>query len=151
MPSARSSAYVNGLTRSRYRGLPENEEAVEAVNAWISLFAGACQRAVDDAETYERRVLELQDAWRERLGRVRKNSATELLLGALPGAPLVTVQSAASLIGRSVQAVNEAIPRLVEAGVLRQTTVGQRNRAFEAPELIDTFTALERQRKDALG
>jgi hypothetical protein len=29
--------------------------------------------------------------------------------------------------------------------VLKQTTVGQRNRAFEAAELIDSFTALERQ------
>ena len=43
------------------------------------------------------------------------------------------------------QAVNEAIPRLVDAGVLAQTTVGKRNRAFEAKELIDSFTALERQ------
>ena len=79
------------------------------------------------------------------MGQVRRNSATELLLLALPGAPLVTVQSAAALIGRSAQAVNEAIPRLVEAGVLKQITVGVRNRAFEAPELIDSFTALERQ------
>jgi len=55
------------------------------------------------------------------------------------------VQRAAALVGRSVQAVNEAIPRLVEADVLRQTTVGKRNRAFEATELIDSFTALERQ------
>jgi hypothetical protein len=29
--------------------------------------------------------------------------------------------------------------------VLSQTTVGKRNRAFEAPEVIRTFTALERQ------
>ena len=87
----------------------------------------------------------LRAEWVRRLGQVRKNSATELLLRALPGAPLITVQSAAALVGRSVQAVNEAIPRLVEAGVLKQITVGERNRAFEAPELIDSFTALERQ------
>jgi hypothetical protein len=90
-------------------------------------------------------VRELQGAWRRRLGSVRKNSAIELLLGALPGAPMITVQSAAALIGRSRQAVNDAIPRLVQAGVLKQTTVGRRNRAFEATELIDSFTALERQ------
>lgn len=58
---------------------------------------------------------------------------------------MVTVPGAAALIGRSLQAVNEAIPRLVEAGMLEQTTVGRRNRAFEAPELIDSFPALERQ------
>ncbi|CAN5547642.1 Fic family protein [soil metagenome] len=140
-----SADYVDGLTRSRYQGPPDGIEAVEAADAWISLFAGACLRAVADAEAYERRVHALQDAWRARLGRVRKGSAVELLLEALPGAPIVTVQSAAALIGRSAQAVNEAVPRLVEARVLKQTTVGRRNRAFEATELIDSITALERQ------
>ena len=140
-----SADYVDGLTRSRYRGASDGEAAFYGTNAWISLFAGACRRAVTDAEAYEERVGALQVEWRRRLGQVRKNSATELLLLALPGAPLVTVQSAAALIGRSVQAVNEAVPRLVAAGVLKQVTVGERNRAFEAPELIDAFTALERQ------
>jgi hypothetical protein len=87
----------------------------------------------------------LQDEWRRRLGRVRKGSAVALLLGALPAAPMLTVQSAAALIGRSQQATNEAIARLVESRVLKQTTLGNRNRAFEAPELINSFTALERQ------
>jgi Fic family protein len=140
-----SADYVDGLTRTRYRGDPDGQAAVHGTNAWISLFAGACQRAVSDAEAYEERVRMLQAEWRRRLGRVRKNSATELLLLALPGAPIITVQSAAALVGRSVQAVNEAVPRLVKAGVLKQMTIGQRNRAFEAPELIDSFTALERQ------
>jgi len=33
----------------------------------------------------------------------------------------------------------------VDAGILTQTTVGRRNRAFEAVELIDAFSDLERQ------
>ncbi|RKQ93373.1 Fic family protein [Solirubrobacter pauli] len=140
-----SSDYIDGLTRTRYAGSRSSEAALEGMNAWVSLFAGACQRAVADADAFEARVRALQTEWRERLGRVRKNSAVDLLLAALPGAPVITVQSGASLIGRSVQAVNEAIPRLVEAGVLKQTNIGQRNRAFEAAELIDSFTALERQ------
>ena len=140
-----SSDYIDGLTRTRYAGSRDSALAVDGTNAWVSLFAGACRRAVADADAFEASVRALQAQWRERLGRVRKNSAVELLLQALPGAPILTVQSAATLIGRSVQAVNEAIPRLVEAGVLKQTNIGQRNRAFEATELIDSFTALERQ------
>ena len=140
-----SADYVDGLTRTRYGGAADGQAAVDGMNAWISLFAGACRRAVSDAEAYEERVRTLQAEWRRRLGHVRKNSAIELLLLALPGAPIITVQSAATLVGRSVQAINEAIPRLLKAGVLEQITVGGRNRAFEAPELIDSFTALERQ------
>ncbi len=140
-----STDYVNGLTATRYRGKPDSAVAREGINRWIGLFAAATQRAVVDAEKYEERVAELQESWRERLGRVRKDSAVDLLITALPGAPIITMSSAASLIGRSEQAVNEALPRLVEADVLRQTTVGRRNRAFEAVELIDAFTDLERQ------
>jgi hypothetical protein len=115
------------------------------MNSWVAFFAGACRRVVSDAEAFERRVAELQQDWRARLGSVRKQSATDLLLDAIPGAPIITVQSGAALVGRSGQAVNEAIPRLVDTGVLSQMTVGKRNRAFEAGELIDGFTALERQ------
>jgi hypothetical protein len=58
----------------------------------------------------------------------------------------VTVNGAATRIGRTFQATNEAINRLAEAKILRQVNVGRRNRAFEAPDLIRTFTELERHR-----
>jgi Fic family protein len=140
-----SQGYVNGLTATRYRSDPSSQEAVDGLEHWFGLFAAAMTHAVADAETYEQRVAEVQAAWRAALGKVRANSAVDLLVRALPGAPVITVQCAAVLIGRSVQAVNEAIPRLVGAGVLKQTTVGRRNRAFEALDLINAFTDLERR------
>jgi Fic family protein len=140
-----SQDYVNGLTATRYHGDASSRAALEGLELWVGVFAAAMTRAVADAERYERRVAEVQTAWRGALGRVRAKSAADLLVNALPGAPVITVQSAAGLIGRSEQAVNEAIPRLVNAGVLKQTTIGRRNRAFEAPDLINAFNDLERQ------
>ena len=140
-----SDDYVHALMDTRYRGRSDSAAARSGLDRWIGLFAAATARAVSDAELYEASVVDLQDSWRARLGRVRAGSALDLLIDALPGAPVVTVGSASSLIGRSAQAVNEAIPRLVEAGILRQITVGRRNRAFEAAELIDAFTDLERR------
>lgn len=140
-----SKDYVTGLTATRYRSDASSQEAIEGLNYWVGLFASAMTRAVGDAEAYEQRVAEVQGAWRDALDRVRANSAVDLLLNALPGVPVITVQRAATLIGRSEQAVNEAIPRLVDAGVLTQTTVGRRNRAFEALDLINAFTDLERR------
>jgi hypothetical protein len=61
------------------------------------------------------------------------------------GAPVISVSSAANLIGRSFVHTNEAVARLVEVGILKQVTVGRRNRAFEAPDIIAAFTDLERQ------
>ncbi|MGH3679344.1 MAG: hypothetical protein ACRDT2_03535 [Natronosporangium sp.] len=88
---------------------------------------------------------ELIQQWLEELGGVRRRSAVDLLLDVLPGAPLVTVESAAALTGRSDVAAGAAINRLVDAGVLVQRNLGrQRYRVFEAPAVIDLFTALER-------
>jgi Fic family protein len=140
-----ADSYVAGLTATRHNEPPDSPKAAEATNRWLELFAYATMRSVAEAEAYERRVAKIQDRWRERLGRVRADSAIARLIEALPGAPVVTVQSAAELIGRSEQAVNDAIPRLLEARVLRQTTVGRRNRAFEASDLLRAFTDLERQ------
>jgi Fic family protein len=140
-----SADYIDALTATRYRGSANSRAAHDGLNRWIALFATATRRAVDDAELYERRVRELQGAWRSRIGKIRAGSAVDLLIDALPGSPVLTVQSGASLVDRSEQAVNEAISRLVETGVLTQINVGRRNRAFEAPELIDAFTDLERQ------
>jgi Fic family protein len=140
-----SQDYVDGLTATRYRGDPSSQAATQGLDSWVGLFAAATTRSVADAEAYERRVAEVQANWREALGKVRADSAANLLINALPGAPVITVQSAAALIGRSEQAVNQAIARLVEASVLKQTTIGRRNRAFEARDLIDAFDDLERR------
>ncbi len=137
--------YIAALTGTRYRGAASSRAAQEGLERWVGLFATAARRAVADADAFEERVQSLELTWRERLGRVRAGSAADLLLRRLPGAPILTVQSAADLIGRSAQATNQAIARLAEAKVLSQTTVGRRNRAFEAPEVISAFTALERQ------
>ncbi len=67
------------------------------------------------------------------------------LIAALPASPVLTTSTAADLIGRSFQATSKAIDRLLGAGVLTQVNVGRRNRVFESPELIEAFTALERQ------
>jgi Fic family protein len=140
-----SKDYIDGLSATRYRGPADSAAARDGLNRWMALFATAMRRAVDDAQLYATRVRAIQEDWRARLGRVRSGSALKLLIEMLPGAPVLTAQSAASLIGRSEQAVNEAIPRLLGARILSQTTVGRRNRAFEAPELIDAFTDLERR------
>ena len=140
-----SDDYVAGLTATRYAGEPGSEAAHTGINRWTALFAAACRRAVADAGWFGEGVRQLQDTWRQGVGNPRRDSAVQRLIGALPEAPVLTVATAAARTGRSFQAANQAIDRLVDAGVLVQVSVGRRNRAFEAPELVDLFTALERQ------
>jgi Fic family protein len=137
--------YVDGLQATRYRGPASSTAAQNGIDLWVARFAAACLRAVADASDFERRSQLLQEEWRAKLGPVRANSATDLLLRALPGAPLLTVKSATALIGRTFPAVNDAIKRIAAAGILRPISLGRRNRAFEATAVIEAFSALERQ------
>ena len=140
-----SRDYIGGLTGTRYIGAPDSTETHAGIGRLIALFAAACRRAVEDAGRFEERVRSLQDSWHERLGSIRRDSSARLLIESLPASPVLTVSNATELLGRSFQAANQAVGQLMEADVLVQITVGRRNRAFEAPELIDAFTALERQ------
>jgi Fic family protein len=137
--------YVNALTATRYIGSPDSNYAKQGINRWVGLFATACRRAVEDVRKFEARTHHTQMQWRARVGDVRKNSALDLLLQALPGTPVLTVSTAAEGIDRSFQATNSAVLRLLGAGVVNQITIGRRNRAFEVPEIIDAFSDLERQ------
>jgi len=143
--------YIAALTATRYRGPASARAAQDGLSRWRGLFAAASKRAVADADAFEERIQLLEQMWRRRLGRVRAGAAVDLLLRRLPGAPVLTVRSASELIGRSGQAANQAIARLVESKVLTQTTVGRRNRAFEAREVIRAFTALERRLASPTG
>ena len=137
--------YITALEGVRYRGSVTCQDAHAGANRWIAQFAIACSRAVADAAAFEDRARLVEADWRARLGSVRKNSAADRLLKALPGAPVVTVTTAASLIGRTFPAANNAIRQLASVGILKQVSIGRRNRAYEAPDIIAAFTALERQ------
>jgi hypothetical protein len=143
--------YLAGLQATRYRGSATSSAAHDGVNLWVARFAAACLRAVADATVFEQRTQSLQAEWRDKLGRIRRDSATDLLLHVLPRAPVITVGSAAADLGRTFRPVNDAVERLTEAGILRQISVGRRNRAFEAPDLIDAFTDLERRLASPAG
>ena len=140
-----SQDYIEGLTGTRYVGPAESADAHSGINRWFALFASACRRAVEDARHFEEQVRELQTSWREKIGRVRRDSAVNLLVSVLPSAPVLTTTTASELVVRSFPAASQAVERLVQAGVLEQVSMGRRNRAYEAPELIDAFIAFERR------
>ena len=137
------SAYVAGLTATRYVGPPDSAEARDGFDRWVALAAAACLRAAGDAARFEERVQALQSEWLERAGPARRDSALRLLVDTLPEAPALTTSVAADLIGRSLRATTHAMDQLVRAGILVQITVGRRNRAFETPEFIEAFAAFE--------
>jgi len=140
-----SDDYITGLTAFRHLHPANSPERSNAAHTWLRGFAGATVRACNDAQAYASRIDGLVENWRSALGTIRNGSALALLLDVLPGVPLMTVNSAARLIDRSDVAAGSAINRLAEAGILLQRNIGrQRYRIFEAPEVLELFTSLER-------
>ena len=139
-----SDDYVNGLTTYRHLSEPDSAERSDGAVQWLALFAAAARRACRDAETYSEDIHKITESWRSKLGRVRTDSSADKLLRVLPGVPIINVESACKLIGRSRARTTDAVNALAEAGILRQRNVGrQRYRVFEATDVLDLFSDLE--------
>lgn len=136
------SCYVEKLT-----GYRSDVEAVRSFPSgavdWISYFAESVGVACERAKGLEAELGAIVASWRRRTN-PRANSAEDLLLDALAGTPVVSVRSAAELLGRSYPAARGAIESLVEKGVLMQNSKNKRSRIFVALDVIDAFTAFER-------
>ena len=137
--------YISGLTAFRHLHPTDSPDRSTAAHVWLRTFAGATLRACNDAQAYASQIDALVERWQSALGAIRNGSALDLLLDVLPGVPLLTVDSAARLTDRSDVAAGSAVNRLAEAGILVQRNLGkQRYRIFEAPEVLELFTSLER-------
>lgn len=143
--AARTDDYIAGLNAFRHLGPADSPGRSTAACEWLGTFAAAVRRACGEAELYEKRIGELAGRWRAVLSPVRSGSTLDLLLGILPGTPLLTVKSAARLTARSEAAAANAVGRLLEAGILIQKNIGrQRYRIFEASDALRLFAEMER-------
>lgn len=84
-----ASDYIAGLTAYRTVGDGNRPERSTGAVTWLRTFASAVHRSCNDAQTYAARIDALDTRWRDQVGRVRANSAVELLLDVLPGVPVI--------------------------------------------------------------
>jgi hypothetical protein len=83
---------------------------------------------------------------------MRSDAAALRLIEILPGAPVITLASAERMISRSLRATIDGMDALQNVGIVRPSKVGRRRKqVFEAHEIIDAFTALERQLASPAG
>ncbi len=127
-------AYVAGLTDYR----------AGEIGTWCGLFSAAMRTAATGASRFADKIRRLQERWIERAKHPRADAAATILIRRLPAHPIVDVKTTEQLCACSNQAARLAMLALQEAGVLRQITIGKRNRAWEAPELFDLLNQFER-------
>jgi Fic family protein len=125
--AANADRYVEGLTSYRSGDLAE----------WCAIFSEATQIAAERAAELGIKLLDLKGEWLERAGSPRRGSTARRLVEGLSAHPLLSVASASQLHGVSEEAARLALNRLAERDVLRQITVGRRNRAWAADDVFD--------------
>ncbi len=110
--------------------------------AWLNYFCDCCLDAVKEAASFQNRALALQETWLTHL-ESRSDSASTLIIHALPGMPAFTASSAAIYIDRSFKRVSSSIHDLCSAGIIEQITTGNRNRAFACPAIIEAYSRIK--------
>lgn len=108
------------------------------LNAWVQFFATCCARSIEEAETLRNRLSTLLADCHARVG-ARSDSASTMIVDALPGMPVFSANMMSSYIERSFKRVSVALDELVTASVVKQITEGKRNRVFECPAVVDAY------------
>jgi Fic family protein len=111
---------------------------------WYRVFIDALYLAAAGARRFAGDVATLQEQWMQQAGDPRRGSGPRRLIELLPSQPIIDVKTATDLLGGSAERSRQAITRLEQAGVVRQTSVGRRNRAWESIGLFDLLDSFER-------
>ena len=98
-----------------------------------------------------RSLAELRDEWLQRAASPRQGSTSRRLIDGLAGHPLLSVTSTAELLRVSEEAARIALNQLASANVVRQVTVGRRNRAWAADEVFDLLDEFDFQMASEVG
>jgi Fic family protein len=102
---------------------------------WVSFFVGAISEQGREAYTVARKLLALRDRYRQQYQ--GPGVVIREVIDFVIEHPYLTEPQAVDELNRSQPAVNQAIRRLWNDDVLRETTGQQRNRRFEAPEVLE--------------
>lgn len=128
--------YVASLTAWRYED--------DGAERWVTQLARATEDAALAADRLASQVAELQATWTDQAGRPRGDSTAAAIIKLLPAHPVLNADQVATLLDRTTVAARTALNVLERAGVLRQITVGRRNRMWECVGLFALLDDMER-------
>ncbi|MEG1825700.1 MAG: Fic family protein [Gordonibacter sp.] len=144
-PAIDTKSHAESLLPYNFGLAAGERERLQLVDRWADFCAWSAEVSAKVTDVHLNAVLALRERWVEELGRPSKGSASEALIGLLPGLPVLTVKQAVALTGKSVSSVNDAFARLEAAGIIREIDSAQRSRVFVAPRAVDLFDELDRK------
>jgi Fic family protein len=115
------------------------------VDTWCGQFASATARAAREAGHLAQTIEDHEASWLAQLGEPRSDATVRLLLAGLPGQPVIDVNAAQRLTGRSHVAVGRALQQLQDAGVLRKLNERKWGRVWECEDLLRLIDVFEKR------
>ncbi|MGV0872409.1 Fic family protein [Mycolicibacterium sp. XJ879] len=113
---------------------------------WVELFAHAVEVQAREGLAKIQCLLRIRDRLVADLrGKGMRGSPVEIA-EVLVGYPVIDVPTVRDLLGRSFQAANQAVGKLIEHGVLMEITGRRQDRLFVAPEILNAINREERVR-----
>lgn len=133
-------AYVNALTAWRY------EE--DGIDRWVTLLANALEEAAGATRRLADEIAALRRRWRSLAADPGPGNAASAVIDALSTHPVINTEIAERVTGRTRRTAERVLARLEADGVLRQVTIGKRNRAWES---VGHFALLDRFERELSG
>lgn len=123
--------YYDRMTEVRRKGDYEQ---------WVKFFLQAIVESADDATRTIDELTSLHEKKSEivsKMGRTAKN--TMLVFNYLEANPIIEIRKTSESLGLSFNTVSGAVNRLMEAGILKQTTTNGRNRTFAYEDYLSVL------------
>lgn len=133
LPAINTPCHAKLLLPYRFGNSMDDRERALALDSWARFCADSTSAAATVIESCIDRFERLEAEWRHQLGKSSKGSAADSILQLLAGYPLITVECACKLTGKSFSACNDALNRMHRCGIV-QTRDDARfpSRVFEA-------------------
>lgn len=141
------SAGLLGNTEGYFRALTAYRDG--DVRPIIETMSDAAFAAVANGRSLERDITAIAGGW-DLAVKARTDSSVHGLKALLLRQPIVTIAIVARSLGVSEPAADASVKKLVDAGILFQSTAGRRNRHWQATEVLnalDEFGARARRRR----
>lgn len=106
---------------------------------WVELFAHAVEVQARAGRSKIQRLLAIRDRMVSELRAKGMRGSPIEIAEVLIGYPVIDVPTVRDLIGRTFQAANQAVGKLIEHGILLEITGRRQDRLFVAPEILNTI------------
>jgi Fic family protein len=122
--------------RSDYYRLLLEVSTRGAWETWITFFAAGVAEQATDALTRSGQLLELREAYRQRVVGPRASTLAMTLIDRLFMHPAMTVGSAREVLSVTWRSAQKNVEKLVDAGILHEITGRARHRIYLAREIV---------------